>query len=292
MPKGITQEQVNEAADALVVAGENPTVEKIRARLGTGSPNTVVRMLDAWRSTLAQRMQDVLALPEVPVEVGQAFTELWRLAVAHASTLATDALAHEKNALFAAQTSLIQERKVWEIALAEAQSNIADCTAQLAHADVQLTERHALLTQLESQCADLLQQRDRLLLQLEEQRVELDALRAERATLQEHTRTVEDRAHQQIDHARQELKSLQQRLDSEQRQHTKVFAQVSAQQDALRAATREAEQSAAHLAGRVAALEKALTRQRPSDVSSKRPTRTSTAPKTSKSVRRPRKPRN
>ncbi len=48
MAKGITQEQVSAAADALVTAGERPTVEKIRAQLGTGSPNTVTRMLDTW----------------------------------------------------------------------------------------------------------------------------------------------------------------------------------------------------------------------------------------------------
>ena len=262
MPKGITQEQVNVAADALVAAGENPTVEKIRARLGTGSPNTVVRMLDTWRSALAQRMQDVLALPEVPVEVGQAFTELWRLAVAHASMSATDALTHEKNALFAAQTSLVQERKVWEIALAEAQSNVAECTAKLAHADVQLTERHALLTQLESQRADLQQQRDRLTVQLEEQRAGLEILRVDRAALQEHMHTVEDRAHRQIDEARQETKVLLQRLEREQRESAKHVMQLTGQLEVMRKTAQNAEKTAARESGRVAALEAALKQWR------------------------------
>jgi DNA repair exonuclease SbcCD ATPase subunit len=262
MPKGITQEQVNEAADALVAAGENPTVEKIRAQLGTGSPNTIIRMLDAWRSTLAQRMQDVLALPEVPIEVGQAFTELWRLAIAHANTLATDALAHEKNALFAAQTSLFQERKVWEIALAEAQANVAECTAKLAHAEVQLTERHGLLTQLESQRTDLQHQRDRLTAQLEEQRAELGVLRIDRAALQEHMRTVEDRAHRQVDAARQEAKALQQRLEREQRESAKHVVQLAAQLEAMRKTAQNAEKTAARESGRVAALQAALKQWR------------------------------
>lgn len=47
MARGITQDQVNRAADAILGAGENPTVEKVRAELGTGSPNTITRMLDA-----------------------------------------------------------------------------------------------------------------------------------------------------------------------------------------------------------------------------------------------------
>lgn len=51
MRTGITQEQVNSAAYAILGAGENPTVEKIRASLATGSPNTVTRMLEAWRNS-------------------------------------------------------------------------------------------------------------------------------------------------------------------------------------------------------------------------------------------------
>ena len=42
MARGITEEDVHSAADALVCAGERPTVERIRAHLGTGSPNTVI----------------------------------------------------------------------------------------------------------------------------------------------------------------------------------------------------------------------------------------------------------
>jgi len=87
--------QVSTAADALVTAGEPPTVEKIRARLGTGSPNTVTRMLNTWRGALATRLSQVLALPAVPADVGQAFTEVWRLAMAQA------ALMQEQNALLA-----------------------------------------------------------------------------------------------------------------------------------------------------------------------------------------------
>jgi hypothetical protein len=111
MPKGITQEQVSAAADALVAASERPTVEKVRAQLGTGSPNTVTRMLEAWRGALAIRMGQMLVLPEVPGEAGQAFAEVWRLAVTHAAAIAQASLAQEQNALLAAQTSLTQERK-------------------------------------------------------------------------------------------------------------------------------------------------------------------------------------
>lgn len=48
MARGITESDVHGAADALVADGERPTVERIRAYLGTGSPNTVVRWLETW----------------------------------------------------------------------------------------------------------------------------------------------------------------------------------------------------------------------------------------------------
>lgn len=275
MRKGITQEQVNAAADALVTAGDKPTVEKIRQALGTGSPNTVTRMLDVWRGSLAQRLQEVIKLPDIPPEAGQAFAEVWRLAVAHAETLAREVLTEERNALFAAQTDLTQERKLWEIALTEAQTNIAENTAKLAQAEVQLRERQMLVDQLESQHIDLLQQRDRLQQQLDQQRVELDALRGERVAAQEHVRAVEDRAHQQIDQMRREIKSIQQRLEREQREHSKLVTQLSVQQDEMRNAVRMAEQAAAHQAGQVTALEATLNQWRSQALPSKRAARKS-----------------
>lgn len=270
MPKGITQEQVNAAADALVAAGDKPTVEKIRQALGTGSPNTVTRMLDTWRGTLAQRLQEVIKLPDVPPEAGQAFAEVWRLALSHAEAIARATLTEEQNALFAEQTSLTQERKLWEIALAEAQANIAEITAKLAQAEVQLRERQTLVEQLEAQRRDLVHQRDRLQAQLEQQRLELDALRIERHAEQEHIRSVEDRSHQQVDQARQEIKSLQQQLERERREHSKATAQLTDQLENLRNAARTAEQAAAHQAGQVAALEATLNQWRNTSASSKR----------------------
>lgn len=155
MARGITQDQVNAAADALVTAGERPTVEKIRAQLGTGSPNTVTRMLDTWRGTLATRLSQVLALPEVPADVGQAFTEVWRLAMAHAGSLAQTALAHEQNALLATQSSLTQERKLWDIALAEAQAQAQSADQAREVAETRLADIQRLVEQQAGQLAEL-----------------------------------------------------------------------------------------------------------------------------------------
>lgn len=57
MARGITEQDVLEAADALLARGERPTIERVRQELGRGSPNTVNRHLDVWWSSLAQRVQ-------------------------------------------------------------------------------------------------------------------------------------------------------------------------------------------------------------------------------------------
>ena len=222
MPKGITQEQVNAAADALVAAGDKPTVEKIRQALGTGSPNTVTRMLEAWRSTLAKRLQEVIKLPGVPTEVGQAFVEVWRLALAHAATIAQAALAQEKNALLAAQSSLTQERKIWEIAIAEAQMQAQSASQAREVAETRLTDVQRLVEQQAGQLAELVQQRDGFQQRADQLAEAFDThksvVMAEREAQATHVRMVEDRAHAEVDRSRIETKTLQTKLDRVERE--------------------------------------------------------------------------
>jgi len=47
-PRAVSQSDVSHAADSLLRAGERPTIDKVRAKIGKGSPNTVNPMLDAW----------------------------------------------------------------------------------------------------------------------------------------------------------------------------------------------------------------------------------------------------
>src|SRR6267378_927084 len=54
--RGVNLGDVSQAADALLRTGERPTVEKIRAAIGRGSPNTVGPLLDAWWKRLAGRL--------------------------------------------------------------------------------------------------------------------------------------------------------------------------------------------------------------------------------------------
>jgi chromosome segregation ATPase len=262
MATGVPETDVFAAADAVLARGERPTVERVRLELGRGSPARVGQLLEQWWEKLAQRLKGHALLPDLPGEVAQSFAEVWRLALMLSEATARATLAEEHNALFAAQTNLTQERKLWEIALSEAQAQVAESTAQRTQAEAQLQERQALIGQLEAQRTDLLQQRDRLQAQFEQHGADLDILRTEREATQAHVRAMEDRAHQQVDRARQELKVLQQQLEREQREHVKRIADLTAQQEELHVATRTAEQVTAHQAGQIKALETALNQLR------------------------------
>ena len=260
MARGITQEQVSAAADALVTAGERPTVEKIRAQLGTGSPNTVTRMLDTWRGALATRLSQVLALPDVPADVGQAFTEVWRLAIAQAGSLAQAALAHEQNALLAAQTSLTQERKLWKIAIAEAQTQAQNADQAREVAETRLADIQRLIEQQAGQLAELLQQRDGLQQRVEQLGEALDThksvVTAEREAQAAHVRAVEDRAHAEIDRAREETKALQATLRQKERETSIITSRL----EAAVASVRAAEHLATEQGARAKILEQQLAR--------------------------------
>ncbi|MGN6236976.1 DNA-binding protein [Dyella sp.] len=202
MASGVPEHEVWAAADAVLARGERPTVERVRTELGRGSPARVGQLLEQWWEQLAQRLKGHALLPELPGEVAQAFAEAWRLALSHAGTIAEEALIEQQNTRIAERTSLTQERKLWEVALAAAQADLAETTNKLIQAELQLAERQGLIDQLAAEVVDGRQQRDHLQAQLERRDVELDVLRTDYSVAQVHIRTAEDRAHQQVDQVR------------------------------------------------------------------------------------------
>src|SRR5471032_2462888 len=85
MARGITETDVFTACDALLLAGERPTIERVRQKIGRGSPNTVSPMLDVWFKGLGRRLQDPGAFapaPDIPNPVLQAAQHFWEVAQA------------------------------------------------------------------------------------------------------------------------------------------------------------------------------------------------------------------
>ena len=61
---GISYENVQHAADQLVANGDKPTIQAVRAALGTGSPNTIHKHLQQWRAAQAPAERKAVRLPD------------------------------------------------------------------------------------------------------------------------------------------------------------------------------------------------------------------------------------
>lgn len=271
MRKGITQDQVNAAADALVVAGDKPSVEKVRAELGTGSPNTITRMLEVWRQGLAERLQEALALPDVPADVGQAMAGLWRLAIQHAAHHAKAELQQEHKALAQARDHLAQVESALTGQLQDANAAEQRVTAELTAARQRTADLEARLADAQQEKDEQRTQRDRLQQQADQLASEVARLnaaltsfqaasKAERDRYDAHLRSVEDRAQLEIDRARQESKGLRAELAAAKRAHATALVDLDREQRTLQRSLREAEALAARHAGQATALEATLAR--------------------------------
>ena len=85
MTRGITENDVWLACDALLLEGARPTIERVRQKIGRGSPNTVSPHLDAWFKSLGARIKDPGTFstpPELPDPVQQAAKHFWDVALA------------------------------------------------------------------------------------------------------------------------------------------------------------------------------------------------------------------
>lgn len=233
MARGITESDVHTAADEIVRAGERPTVERIRAHLGTGSPNTVTRLLETWWQALGQRLdghQARLAVPEAPEAVARAAGQWWNLALEAAKASLEEVLSVERATLQTERNALLQAREVLDAEAATLRSENEAASAAKRLAEAQATELARLVTRLEAQVEEVTGQRDaagKREAEIETARQALEerlqtlqkAADAEREGFLVHIRAAEDRANAEIDRARQEAKALEGVLASIKKEH-------------------------------------------------------------------------
>ncbi|WP_423173451.1 DNA-binding protein [Stenotrophomonas maltophilia] len=256
MAKGISEQDVHEAADDIVTLGERPTVERIRAHLGTGSPNTVTRWLDTWWQTVGLRLRQraiEAAAPGVPERVARLSQRLWEAALQEAGELVATQIESARHALEDRERLLESDRSalVQQAEASHKQELEALAQAQAAGAAADLL--NAQVSQLTTQVQDLLRQREGAHARAERLEQELESARRsltestavheeERRALQIHVRTVEDRAHAEVDRHRLTIRTAEQEwgreraaLDSAVRQREEQLAAVrEREQQALR----------------------------------------------------------
>lgn len=228
----ISEDDVRQAADALLVDGDRPTVERVRARLGRGSPNTIALFLDRWWSQLGARLRDLPGqeLPSVPEPVANALLSLWNEAIEQARTLLRESLAGEHADVAAQRTALDAQRADLERAQVEFVRERAALEQTVTLAQQQLAEaneRHradvARLDELQRESARLAEQLQIARREAAEGAARFDAARqgyeVERRTLQERLDGTEQHWMKQVDEARQALSAEHKRRETTERQY-------------------------------------------------------------------------
>ena len=112
-PRGITENDVWQAADAILLEGARPTIERVRVKIGRGSPNTVTPYLETWFRTLGARITDPMAFsapPALPDPISEAAKHFWESALAAARAEGAAALEADRADLATVSRNLDAER--------------------------------------------------------------------------------------------------------------------------------------------------------------------------------------
>lgn len=272
MARGITESDVHTAADELVAKGERPTVERIRAHLGTGSPNTVTRWLETWWKNLGLRLQPKRPdLKDAPAALAELAGQWWTLALQHARESILEELTDARQTLAAEYDELRVQQQTFTEEASELHAKATASAQSERLALTQVAELRQLVDQLQSQITEAAQQRasgDKRLEQVESARRTLEArlqelqelARSERGSLMEHARSVENRAAREIDQARQQIKELQAKLASAEKLRATTEQSLTSALNAAQKAATEAATEMDRQRSRSQVLEEQLTK--------------------------------
>jgi hypothetical protein len=159
--RGVQEVQVWSAADALLKDGLRPTIERVRQRIGSGSPNTVSPMLERWFATLGKRLEGPSAIPvgggssHLPLALVTAAQQVWSAALHEAEQaqvqaseaarqefmLERDALMRRADELQQRELAFDQARIQLDEALLASRQAVSAMEAQL-HRQQQESARH------------------------------------------------------------------------------------------------------------------------------------------------------
>src|SRR5271154_6072520 len=149
----VSASDISHAADTLLRAGERPTIEKVRAKIGKGSPNTINPMLDAWWKTLSARLDaGPAALHRLPESVAHVAEALWMQALDESRRRAAQELsrdvrsaAHTKDDLEVRSHVLTLREGEFDVRLKDRERTQATLEAQVRELSVLIRKGHATI---------------------------------------------------------------------------------------------------------------------------------------------------
>jgi chromosome segregation ATPase len=249
MARGITATDVWQAADELLLDGQRPTIERVRQKIGRGSPNTVSPHLDDWFAQLGQRLdsgsgqgggtQQPALLPmapglEAPEPWVQTAHQLWSQALSLSLSQVRQQLEQEMSSRHEALKAQVEALREREAALDKAQADLA--------ARIDGFERALALG--EQQRVDLIRQRDQSAAQLAVQTDQIATLQVERDQAQralqaqqrdavQERQRLEQRSIDQerywqleVERSREHTRSLSQELDTSRQELSRLRSEL------------------------------------------------------------------
>lgn len=135
---GLTRDQVNEAAESLMLEGQTPTVVGVRTRLGGGSMSNITKWLGEWKAE--QEIKRADAQPPMPSSVEGAMRQVWGAAWKETQTqieAEREALANLRKELERERSEMLAEINRLDGELDTARTEIEALKAELG------AERHA-----------------------------------------------------------------------------------------------------------------------------------------------------
>jgi chromosome segregation ATPase len=210
----VTPETVAQEADKLVMAGQRPTIERIRAALGGGSPNTIAPLLNDWFEDLGKRLKKEHVLPPtrgVPPAVLQLYEEVRADVMVLAQEQITEGVAAARAATLEAER---KEAMAWQ-ALRDVEAQMAGMRESVEHQKETIaTLQASLATARDQHLAD----RARI------EEVERLLREAQRRAVDESTRATADVA-KANSRADETVKRVMKELDAERTAHAETKKQ-------------------------------------------------------------------
>lgn len=225
---GITYEDVQRAIDTLLQRQEAPSVQKVRAVLGTGSFTTISEHLREWRARREQR-KDLPPARGMPEPLQQLAESLWE----QAQDAANQGLAHYRQEADG-HVVTAQEAAAEAVRCAEdAEQREIALSAHLARLDERLTEQTTELAHSQAE-------RDAVLKTSEQQQSAIERLQSQ---ISEAQQQLGEREAEYQQHHREQDDEWKAQLAQEERRHESAEARLMSLLDEARQEYRQAEKA-------------------------------------------------
>ncbi|MFT6551328.1 MAG: chromosome segregation ATPase [Zhongshania marina] len=187
---GITYHDVAKAAEAIKIQNQEPTVDRVREHLGTGSKSTIAPLLKRWRSDNGE-VADVSGLPNDLVKVVKALHE-------RVQQMADQRIAQSRDEFKASNDQLRKELTEAHNSIVQLTDRQQDLNAQLSQITEAKAQQGKSLEEVRIKLATAEAQRDEALSRTAELKESVAELKQENKDIRDHfehyqQRTAEDR---------------------------------------------------------------------------------------------------